>query len=160
MQDRPGAGYPHDRRYPRRSAAAGAAEAGAYLLKPNARELADITGEHFEEEQQQEALARRAIQQRCCQVLVLSLGSAGVLLADSDGITRMRAPSVRIRSKVGAGDSMVAGIVLALTRGWPIREAVRYGVAAGAAAVKTPGTELCRLDDTEALYQRITDDEA
>jgi 6-phosphofructokinase 2 len=47
---------------------------------------------------------------------------------------------------------MVGGLVLALDRGEPLIEAVRFGVAAGAAAVMTPGTQLCRREDTERLY--------
>lgn len=50
---------------------------------------------------------------------------------------------------------MVAGIVLALARGKAAREAAYYGVAAGAAAVKTPGTELCHQAETERLYEEI-----
>jgi 6-phosphofructokinase 2 len=50
---------------------------------------------------------------------------------------------------------MVAGIAVGLSKGWKIPDAVRFGVAAGAAAVMTPGTELCRREDTERLYQQI-----
>jgi 6-phosphofructokinase 2 len=68
----------------------------------------------------------------------------------------LRAPTVTIRSKVGAGDSMVAGIVLALSRGSAFIDAVQFGMAAGSAAVMTPGSELCRREDVERLYQKIT----
>jgi 6-phosphofructokinase 2 len=67
----------------------------------------------------------------------------------------MRAPTVPIQSKVGAGDSMVAGMVFKLAQGESLQNAARYGVAAGAAAVMTPGTQLCRRDDTERLYERM-----
>jgi 6-phosphofructokinase 2 len=50
---------------------------------------------------------------------------------------------------------MVAGLVLALARGKSLVDSVRFGVAAGAAAVSTPGTELCRREDTESLYQTM-----
>ena len=93
-------------------------------------------------------------------VVVLSLGAAGALMVSAAGCVRVRAPTVPIVSKVGAGDSMVAGIVLSLSRGMSLREAVRFGVAAGAAAVMTPGTELCRRDDAEQLYQRMIEDRA
>jgi 6-phosphofructokinase 2 len=63
---------------------------------------------------------------------------------------------VPIKSKVGAGDSMVGGIAFALARKDPLDEAVRFGVAAGAAAVMTPGTELCRKVDTQRLYERTS----
>jgi 6-phosphofructokinase 2 len=87
--------------------------------------------------------------------VVVSLGGAGVLLVTGSGSERIGAPTVPIRSKVGAGDSTVAGLVLGLARGLELEDAVRLGVAAGAAAVMTPGSELCRREDTERLYHRI-----
>ena len=75
--------------------------------------------------------------------MVVSLGAGGVLLTTAEGHVRLRAPTVPIQSKVGAGDNMVAGIALALARGFPLREAARFGVA----AVMTPGMELCRPED-------------
>ncbi len=130
---------------------------GAYLLKPNAREFGQLMDEPFETEEQQETLARRLIDEQCCTVLVLSLGAAGVLMATPDGIDRVRSPSVPITSKVGAGDSTVAGIVYGLAHDLPIRQAVCLGVAAGAAAVMTPGSELCRREDVAHLLGRLCD---
>jgi len=49
----------------------------------------------------------------------------------------------------------VAGVVLSLAQGRPIRDAVLFGRAAGAAAVITPGSELCRRDDVERLRRCI-----
>jgi len=50
---------------------------------------------------------------------------------------------------------MVAGIVLSLAQGKSFEESVRYGMAAGASAVMTPGTELCRRKDTMNLYEKL-----
>ena len=58
-----------------------------------------------------------------------------------------------VASRVGAGDSTVAGLLVGLSRGYALRDAVRFGIAAGSAAVMTPGTELCRKDDVERLYE-------
>ena len=77
-----------------------------------------------------------------------------------EGCERLRAPTVPIQSKVGAGDSMVAGIVLSLAQGKSPRDAVLFGVAAGAAAAMTPGTELCRREDTERLYRHMVSENA
>lgn len=52
---------------------------------------------------------------------------------------------------------MVGAIVLALMRDWSLGEAVRFGVAAGAAAVMQPGTELCHRADAERLFCRGID---
>jgi 6-phosphofructokinase 2 len=65
------------------------------------------------------------------------------------------APSVPSLSAVGAGDAMVGAVVFALDRGWDIVEAVRYGVAAGAATIMTPGTELCHRADVDKLYEEM-----
>ena len=86
------------------------------------------------------------------EVVVISLGSSGALMISKDVVEHIVPPTVPIISKVGAGDSMVAGIVLSLSLDRPLKEAVRFGVAAGTAAVMTPGTELCRREDTERLY--------
>jgi fructose-1-phosphate kinase PfkB-like protein len=51
---------------------------------------------------------------------------------------------------------MVGGIVLSLARGRPLREAMRFGVAAGAAAVMNAGTELCQRADVERLYPQVS----
>jgi len=128
---------------------------GVYLIKPNLRELGDLGDTEIEKESGQEALARRVIEKGESEVVVVSLGAAGALLVEKQGHQRLRAPTVPIKSKVGAGDSMVAGITLRLAQGDSVAEAVRFGVAAGAAAVMTPGTELCRKEDTESLYQKM-----
>ena len=128
-----------------------------YLLKPNMRELAQLTGvEVIEDEEHQEAAAMQLIESGKTEYAMVSLGAQGALLATPDGCTRYRAPSVPVRSAVGAGDSMVGGAVLRLAQGHDIVDAVRYGIAAGSAAVMTEGTQLCRKDDTDALYQRIS----
>ena len=130
--------------------------AGVYLLKPNLRELGQIAGRNVAEDPEQEEAARELVEQGRAEVVVVSLGAAGVLLVTPEQVERIAAPTVTIRSKVGAGDSTVAGIVLALARGDDVPTAVRFGVAAGAAAVMTAGTELCRREDTERLFERIT----
>jgi len=75
-------------------------------------------------------------------------------LMTAEGAERFAAIPVEARSSVGAGDSMLAGIVLSLCRGLTLGEAVRYGMAAGAAALLGSGTELCRRSDVERLYAR------
>ena len=126
---------------------------GVYLIKPNVREFRELVGEDIKEESQIKAEAQRMVKSGRCEVLVISLGAAGALMVSEEISERILPPTVPIISKVGAGDSMVAGIVLSLARGKPLRESVLFGVAAGTAAVMTPGTELCRREDTERLYE-------
>jgi len=130
-----------------------AAREGVYLLKPNLRELRQLAGRDLEDEAQQVAAAKEIVDTGQSEVVIVSLGAAGALLVSSAGHKRLRSPTVPIRSRVGAGDSMLAGIALALARGASLSDAARFGVAAGAAAVMTPGTELCRQEDVEQLYE-------
>ena len=128
---------------------------GVFLVKPNIREFREMIGAGGEDEAKVLALAKRIVLEGQSEVLVISLGAAGVLMVSDSGVERLHPPTVPIISKVGAGDSMVAGIVLSLARGKPLREAVRFGVASGTAAVMTPGTELCRREDAERLYRQM-----
>jgi 6-phosphofructokinase 2 len=128
---------------------------GVYLLKPNQYELSDLANCDLTDEAQQEAAAVELVHRGHGEAVVLSLGAAGVLLVTAAGCERLRAPTVPVVSKIGAGDSTVAGIVLSLARGMALRDAVLFGIATGAAAVMTPGTELCRREDVERLYTRL-----
>jgi len=125
---------------------------GIYLLKPSLRELTDLTGREIRNERDEELAAGQVIKQGRCEILVLSLGAQGALLATAEGCERFAAIPVDARSTVGAGDSMLAGIVLGLSRGLPLRDAVHFGMAAGAAALLGSGTQLCRRNDVERLY--------
>ena len=88
--------------------------------------------------------------------LVASIGAGGAYITCRDGARyRVRAPTVRVRSAVGAGDSMVAGLAMALQHGASVADAARQATAAGSAAVMTDGTELCRPDDIDRLLDLV-----
>ncbi|MDX1648599.1 MAG: 1-phosphofructokinase family hexose kinase [Myxococcota bacterium] len=139
----------------KKDALAEALEAGVFLVKPNVRELGDVLDRELEDDDAIEQAASGLVERGAAEVVLVSLGQAGALLVTAEGSERLFAPTVRPRSRVGAGDSTVGGCVLALARGRPLREAVQYGMAAGAATVMTPGTALCRREDTERLYAHV-----
>jgi 6-phosphofructokinase 2 len=132
-----------------------ALQEGVFLVKPNVREFRELVGKEIIEESQIKAKAQKMVKSGRCEVLVISLGAAGALAVAKEFAEHIIPPTVPIVSKVGAGDSMVAGIALSLARGNPLRESLLFGVAAGSAAVMTPGTELCRREDVERLYESI-----
>lgn len=132
-----------------------AANMGVYLLKPNMRELGTLAGNSIEGETSQIEAAEDVINSGQAEVVVVSLGAGGALLVTSDKSEQLRTPTVTIRSKLGAGDSMVAGMVLKLAQGENLHNAIQYGLAAGAATVSTEGTELCSKSDTDQLYERL-----
>lgn len=129
-----------------------AGRGGIHLLKPSLSELATLMGGKVEGAAAQEAALRELIGRGVAEVIVLSLGGEGAVLASREGIERFPPLDVPVCSAVGAGDSMVGAMVLALSRGWSLHEAVRYGIAAGSATIMRPGTELCRVEDVQRLY--------
>ena len=129
--------------------------APVYMIKPNLAELAALVGRELEDDEDILAASRELLGRCRIDVVVVSLGAGVVLLITGGQATFLRAPTVPISSKIGAGDSTVAGITLGLVRGLPMIEAVRFGVAAGAAAVMATGTGLCRRDDTERLFAQM-----
>lgn len=133
-----------------------AVQEGVFLIKPNMRELVQIADRAIEDESEIVSIAQQIVEQGQAKYVVVSLGAGGAMFVSADQYEQIRTPTVPIESKVGAGDSMVAGIVLSLQRGKDPVEATRYGVAAGASAVMTPGTELCRGKEVEELYNRIS----
>jgi len=130
-----------------------ALEAGVFLVKPNLNELCDIAGAELHDDLSQEAAVRAMIDRGHAEIVLASLGAGGALLGWRDGMMRLRTPTVPIRSRVGAGDSTVGAMVMRLAEGWSVPEAATYGIAAGAAAVMTHGSELCRREDAERLYE-------
>jgi len=137
-----------------------ALEVGVYLLKPNARELSELVGRAVEGRHEIEAVSKRFVEDGRAEVVVASLGAGGSVLVTADLAVRVPAPAVRVASKVGAGDSMVAGMVLALDRGEPLLNAVRFGTAAGAAAVMDAESGLGSREAAERLYAEMLAEDA
>jgi len=128
---------------------------GIFLCKPNINELSEIVGKELVTKEQQEEAAMEIINTGKVEILVVSLGGAGAFLASKQGIYHVTAPPVEKKSTVGAGDSMVAGMVLSLSRGNTYEDVIKFGVACGTAATMNFGTELCKLDDVERLYASL-----
>lgn len=128
---------------------------GAHLVKPSARELALAVGRTLHTETDVADAAVEVHRRGRVDVIVASIGAGGAIVISDDGLLRLRAPSVQVRSAVGAGDSMVAGLAVGIQRGLPIAEAAALGVAAGTATVLTEGTGLCRPEDVERLLGSV-----
>ncbi|PCD02161.1 hypothetical protein COC42_11885 [Sphingomonas spermidinifaciens] len=124
----------------------------ALLLKPSLSELEALTGRKLADEAAEEAAARGLIARGFARAILVSLGSRGALLVTTNHAIRFPEISVPVRSTVGAGDAILAAVTLALSLGWTWEEAVRLGIAAGAAALAAPGTSLARREDVERLH--------
>ncbi|TAM67216.1 1-phosphofructokinase family hexose kinase [Mycobacterium sp.] len=126
---------------------------GVFLLKASVRELGERVGRPLVTETEQLAAAQALVENGCAQIVLVSLGSRGALLATQRASQRFSAVPLRGGgSGVGAGDAMVAAITTGLSRGWPLVKSVRLGIAAGAAMSMTPGTEVCTRTAVETLF--------
>ena len=130
---------------------------GVYLMKPSLRELSELAGYKLDTDMLMLEAAKQVVREGRAEVVALSLGGEGAFLVTSDKAERYFAPSVPVRSAVGAGDSMLGGILVALTEGKSLSAAMRFGVAAGCAALLEPGTGLCSREDTERLALRVAE---
>jgi 6-phosphofructokinase 2 len=130
-------------------------ESGVFLVKPNLGELASLTGASYIKADEVIPAARKIINEYNCQVIVVSMGEAGACLVTKEVAFRATPPSVKRVSTVGAGDSMVAGMVLAMQRDASWKDVLTEGVAAGTAATLNPGTALCKPDDIRLLIPQI-----
>ncbi len=132
-----------------------ALDAGVFMLKPNIGELSRLVGVERLEMNQVDDAAMSLIHSGKCEIVVVSMGPHGALLASRDGFVHVAAPIVDKRSTVGAGDSMVAGMVWALGQGKTPLEMAQVGVACGTAATMNAGTELFRAEDVWRLLNWI-----
>ncbi len=130
---------------------------GVFLIKPNLNELCVLAGVKELNGNEVAEAAKNIIEKKGCDAIVVSMGASGALLVTKDIIQQVAAPPVKMKSSVGAGDCMVAGIAHSLLNGRNIKEAVKYGVACGTASTLNEGTSLCNLDDVESLFSFITE---
>jgi 6-phosphofructokinase 2 len=133
------------------AALASVLQEGVYLVKPNLRELRQLLGPIDDDPASLAEAASGLIDRGQARIVALSLGARGAIIVTPDQAWVAHAPEVKLVSTVGAGDSFLGGLVWALDAGLSVREAFRYGVAAGAAAVQMPGTALARKDEIERL---------
>ncbi len=125
---------------------------GVFMVKPNLGELEELVGRSLPDTDAQTAAARALIEQNSPEIVAVTLGLDGALLVSKHEVWRAMSPHIEAHSAVGAGDSFVGAITLAIAQGRSLDRALAYGVAAGTAAVLSPGAELSRADDVERLY--------
>jgi len=126
-----------------------------YLVKPNQRELAQLAGKEFLSKNEQEDFAMELINSKKAKLVVVSMGARGAFLASSVGIFYKSAPSVKVRSTIGAGDSMVAGMVYAIQQGLSSEEILKWGVVCGVATTMTEGTNLASQENINKVLELI-----
>lgn len=128
--------------------------ASIYLVKPSFSELEQLAGKKLDESSGIQ-FAQSLVQQKRASIVAVSMGQHGAFVCTESMTLRSPAVRVKVRSAVGAGDSFVAGMTKQLASGKSLEEAFRYGIAAGAAAVMTTGTNLCEADNIHRLLANV-----
>lgn len=132
-----------------------ALDEGVWLFKPSLRELTELTGAPLPSRQEQRQAAQALIAKGRTQMVALSLGAEGAMLVTAEQCLLADPLQVPVAGSVGAGDSFLAGLVWALDRQNDLTQALATAVAAGAAAVMSPGTALCQSQDIQRLSQQV-----
>jgi 1-phosphofructokinase family hexose kinase len=125
-----------------------------YLVKPNAEEARALTKLPVETPAEIAAVAAE-IRRMGAQNVVISMGKAGALLQTAEGTLLTKSPKIKEKNPIGAGDSMVGGLVWALTRGLALKESLGWGVASGAATASLSGTEVGSQKLIEKLLAKV-----
>jgi len=136
------------------------------LLKPNAEELAELaaaagfatasTADELEADPEAAAAAAAAVVRSGVGAVLATLGSKGAVLVTSDGAWLATHPPVKAVSTVGAGDSSLAGYLLASSQGAAPADCLRQAVAHGAAAASLPGSTVPAVHQTTPDAVTIT----
>jgi len=123
---------------------------GLFLVKPSRGELESYAGRTLSIDE----LLREAehlVSRGAAENVAITLGRDGAILATREGAELHSAIPVDACSAVGAGDSFLAGMVYGFSLGRRPQDALCVGLAAGAAAVLSCGSELCKPEDLKRL---------
>ncbi len=126
------------------------------FIKPNHEEAGRLLGREIQTDEEavtaaKELAVRLGGEDR---IVVISRGKKGAVLAQGDTLLVGESPEVEVKSTIGSGDSMLGAMLWAITSGKSIEEALRWGLAAGAATATTDGSGIGRRPVIEELYQR------
>ena len=128
--------------------------AGPLLVKPNAEEAHELTGLPVNDTREI-AEAGAAIRKLGPANVIVSLGKDGALLVNGRDVWSAASPEIIEKNPIGAGDSMVAGMVWGLSEGADLSEALRRGIACGAATASQSGTTVGSLSQVEELLPKV-----
>ncbi|MBI5319516.1 1-phosphofructokinase family hexose kinase [Bradyrhizobium sp.] len=137
------------------AALAAAVAEGVDLIKPNLREMRELAGGEADAPAAWEKAAKALVDNGRAKIVALTMGHLGAALVSREGILRAKPIAIAPLSAVGAGDSFLGALVAGLAAGAAPADCFRDAVAAGAAALLNPGTDLCRPEDVARLARDV-----
>lgn len=133
------------------------AKASPTVVKLNQLEAEQLTGIPLTTEKQELEALRQLLDTTDIPIVVISLGSRGVIASDRSSIWSMGVPLSKheVKDTVGCGDTMVAGIAAALKQNEPLKPMLRFAVASASAAAIHAGPAQFHSDDIERMLPRV-----
>jgi 1-phosphofructokinase len=133
-----------------------AVAAGPWLIKPNVDELGEFFGEKLATRDAMIQVARELMKRHDITTVVVSMGKEGAIFIEGQETVWAVPPSVEVKSTVGAGDAMVAGIVAGKIRGLSLAECARLATAFSMTAISHIGSGLHSIEAVRAARERVT----
>jgi len=128
---------------------------GVWLAKPNRNELETLAGHETPTFAERREVAERLVREGAADVIAATFGPDGSLVVSATECWHAQAPPIQPKSEVGAGDSFLGALILAISEGRDMQDAVAYAVAAAGSALSKSGPGLSDRDETERLYAAI-----
>lgn len=129
--------------------------AAPYAIKPNITELEEVLGCRLPDEAAAVAAARELVS-RGVELVVISMADRGALFVDARQALHARPPAVKMKSTVGAGDAMVAGLVAGRLHSLDLAACARLATATALGALTQLGPRLPEYGAIEAFIQQVT----
>lgn len=131
-----------------------AVKAGPYIVKPNIHELERAFDRKLEDEESVIEVSKSLLQYGV-KYVVVSLGGDGSIVVSENAVIKAKGLKVEVKSTVGAGDSMVGALAIAIERGYTIEDALKLAAATSTASVMSEGSESGKLEVINRLLNEI-----
>ena len=126
-----------------------------FLIKPNEIEAEQLLNRKITDSINQYSKAAQDIQKQNITNVVLSLGDRGAILATETSVFYAESIKIDEGNPIGAGDSMVAGMLISLSQNKQMKEAFAFGIACGTATATMPGTQLGNSEQVNDILQKV-----
>lgn len=128
--------------------------AGPYLVKPNVHEFGRLVESPLKDPEEVAKAASACL--GLVDLVVVSMGAKGAVGVSRDETCFVSPPRVNVKSSIGAGDALLAGLVFALSEGASFKDALSLGVACGTASTLNAGPAVCTREDVYTITKQIS----
>lgn len=130
-------------------------KAGPHMMKPNLKELETAFDINLDSDQEIINFCKNLISEHGIEIIIVSMGGEGSLMIMKESSFKAEPISVEVKSTVGAGDSMIAGMLFGIEQGCTPEEAFAYATACGTLAVTKAGTQSFNIEEVSEMLKKV-----